>query len=61
MAGADMLEIARPELRGRTRVQSRTFRWGIVDVILAVLMLPFAIWMVAIEGIVRAVAALGTR
>lgn len=56
-----MLEIARPELRGRTHAQSRPFRWGIVDVILGVLMLPFAIWMFAIEGIVRAVAALGSR
>ena len=56
-----MLEVARPESRTLARPQPHHVRWGIVDVILGVLMLPFGIWMFAIEGMVRAVAALGKR
>jgi hypothetical protein len=56
-----MLDVARSETRVRVRAQPRRFGWGIVDVILGVLMLPFGIWMLAIEGMVRAVAAFGRR
>ncbi len=59
--GIEMLDVARSETRVRVRTQPRRFGWGIVDVILGVLMLPFGIWMLAIEGMVRAVAALGRR
>ena len=52
-----MLDAARTETRITARVQRRTFRWGIVDVLLGVLMLPFGIWMLVIEGMVRLVAA----
>jgi hypothetical protein len=53
-----MLDIARPETRGRVRSHPQRFAWGIVDVILAIVMLPFAIWMWMIEGMVNAVARL---
>ncbi len=52
-----MLEAARSETRARSRVQRQSYRWGIVDVLLGVLMLPFGIWLMVIEGMVRAVAA----
>jgi hypothetical protein len=53
-----MLEIARPEVRTHVRSHPQRFVWGIVDVILAIVMLPFAIWMWMIEGMVNAVARL---
>jgi hypothetical protein len=57
-----MLEVARnAEARAKARPYPRDYRWGIVDVILAVLMLPFGIWMFAIEKMVGAVAAFGKR
>jgi hypothetical protein len=52
-----MIGVARSETRARARTQRQNFRWGIVDVLLGVLMLPFGIWMLVIEGMVRAVAA----
>ena len=61
-AGGDtMLEVVRPETRTTARSQPQRFSWGMVDVILGVLMLPFGIWTLAIEGMVRAVAAFGKR
>jgi hypothetical protein len=52
-----MLELARPETRTHVRSHTHRFGWGIVDVILAVVMLPFAIWMWLIEAMVTAIAA----
>ena len=54
-----MLEVARPETRARAHSHPERFSWGIVDGILALIMLPFGIWMFAIECMVRAVAAVG--
>ena len=51
-----MLELARPEVRAHAS-HSERLAWGIVDVILAVLMLPFALAMFTIECMVGAVAA----
>jgi hypothetical protein len=53
-----MLEIARPEARRRAHSESRRFAWGIVDVILGVMMLPFGVWIWLIERMVGAVSAL---
>ena len=49
---ASMLEIARPETRTSVRAHPRHYSWGIVDVILALVMLPFAIWMWLIDRMV---------
>ena len=54
-----MLEVARPEARTRAHAHPERFTWGIVDVILALIMLPFGVWMFVIERMVRAVAAAG--
>jgi hypothetical protein len=51
-----MLELARPETRVHGSTTQR-FTWGIVDVILAVLMLPFGIAVFVIECMVSAVVA----
>jgi hypothetical protein len=56
-----MLEGARPEARTKARSYAQRFSWGIVDLILGVLMLPFAIWMFLIERMVAAVAAFSKR
>jgi hypothetical protein len=53
-----MLEIARPETRAEVRAEPRRATWGIVDVILAVVMLPFAIWMLVIDRMVAGIAFL---
>jgi len=60
-AGREMLEVARTEARTRVHAQSGRFAWGIVDVLLGILMLPFAIWIWLIERMVGAVAALQRR
>jgi hypothetical protein len=52
-----MLEVARPEARAQTAGHTQRFTWGIVDVILGVLMLPFGIWMFLIERLVWTVSA----
>jgi hypothetical protein len=49
-----MLDAALPETRAIPRSQPQRFTWGIVDVILALVMLPFGIWMIMIEGMVNA-------
>lgn len=49
-----MLEVAQPEARPLTRSHPRKLTWGIVDVILALVMLPFGVWMLVIEGLVNA-------
>jgi hypothetical protein len=54
-----MLEVARPETRAHVRSQPERFTWGIVDAILGLVMLPFGVWMLIIERMVRAVSALG--
>ena len=52
----EMLDVrSQTQVRGRARAHE--YRWGIVDVLLGVLMLPFGIWLMVIEGMVRAVAA----
>ena len=56
-----MLEVARPETRTQARSHPERFTWGIVDAILGLIMLPFGVWMLVIERMVRAVAALGSR
>jgi hypothetical protein len=50
-----MLNVARPEAGTRARSHPRKLSWGTVDVILALVMLPFAIWMLVIEGMVNAI------
>jgi len=57
-ARVGMLEIARPETRTAVRSHPEQLAWGIVDAILALVMLPFAIWMGIIDAIVWAVANL---
>jgi hypothetical protein len=54
-----MLELARPETRTHVRSHPERFSWGIVDVILGIVMLPFGIWMWLIERMVRGIVALG--
>ena len=54
-----MLEVARPEARARAHAHPERFTWGIVDAILGLIMLPFGVWMFAIERVVRAVAGVG--
>ena len=53
-----MLEVARPETRVYIRSHTSRLGWGIVDVILAVVMLPFAVWMWLIERMVLGISAL---
>jgi len=52
----EMLDV-RSQTQVRGRAHAHDYRWGIVDVLLGVLMLPFGIWLMVIEGMVRAVAA----
>ena len=59
--GLGVLEVARPEARGHVRSHPQRFTWGIVDVILAVVMLPFGIWMFLIERLVSSVAVIFDR
>lgn len=54
-----MLDLARPETRVRLRSHPERLTWGITDVILGIVMLPFGVWMWIIERMVRAVAVLG--
>ena len=56
-----MLEIARPEARAQAQSHTRRVTWGIVDFILAVVLLPFAIWMWIIDRMVWAIAQLAGR
>jgi hypothetical protein len=56
-----MLEVARPEARVHAHSQSQRFAWGIVDVILGIVMLPFGVWIWLIERMVGAVSALQSR
>jgi hypothetical protein len=51
-----MLEAVQPEARARTRSHPLKLTWGIVDTILGIIMLPFAIWMIVIEGLVNGAA-----
>jgi hypothetical protein len=51
-----VLEVARPEARVRTRSHPRRLTWGIVDVILAVVLMPFGVWVLAIDRLVAGVA-----
>jgi hypothetical protein len=53
-----MLEIARPEIRADVRAHPRQYSWGIVDAILALIMLPFAAWMWIIDRMVWVIAQL---
>lgn len=48
-----MLDVVRPETRVSSRSHPRRFTWGIVDGILGLVMLPFGIWMLVIEGLVN--------
>jgi hypothetical protein len=56
-----VLEIARPEARVRSRSHPRRFTWGIVDVILALVLMPFGVWVLAIDRLVAGVAWLFAR
>jgi len=56
-----MLEIARPETRASVQAHSREATWGIVDAILALVMLPFAIWVWIIDRMVWVIAQLTNR
>ncbi len=57
----DMLEIARPEARTQGHARSERLAWGIVDVFLGIVMLPFGIWIWLIERMVLAISALQRR
>ena len=54
-----MLEIARPEARAAAATRSHASRssWGIVDVILGILMLPFGLGFLLIELIANTISA----
>jgi hypothetical protein len=56
-----VLELARPEARARARSHSRRFTWGIVDAILALILMPFGVWVLAIDRLVAGVAWLFSR
>jgi hypothetical protein len=56
-----MLELARPETRSAVRTHPQRFTWGIVDIILGALMLPFGIWMFLIERMAAAMATMFDR
>jgi hypothetical protein len=51
-----MLEIARPETRTDVRSRPASYRWGIVDVILALILLPFGLWFLVIDRAVAVIA-----
>jgi hypothetical protein len=52
-----MMELVRPEARAvAAGSDARQPTWGIVDVILAILMLPFGIWMLVIDRMVAGMA-----
>ena len=51
-----MLEIARPEVRAQVRSKPSSYRWGIVDVILALILLPFGVWFLLIDRTVAVIA-----
>jgi hypothetical protein len=51
-----MLDV-RTQSRATRTAAERSYRWGIVDVLLGILMLPFGLWLMVIEGMVRLVAA----
>jgi len=53
-----MLEIARPETRNAVQSQPQRLAWGVVDAILAATMLPFALWMGIVDGMVWGIANL---
>jgi hypothetical protein len=54
-----MLDLARPEIRTTARSQNERLTWGIVDVILGLIMLPFGVWLWLIERMVHLVSAIG--
>ena len=56
-----MLDFARPETRAAVRSHPRQYSWGIVDAILALIMLPFAVWMWLIDRMVWVIATLNSR
>jgi hypothetical protein len=56
-----MLEVARPEARARTRSHPQRFTWGIVDVILAIIMLPFGVWVFLIDRMVAGISTIVNR
>ena len=51
-----MLELARPEVRAQARTRPTAYRWGVVDVILALVLLPFAVWFLVIDRTVAVIA-----
>jgi hypothetical protein len=51
-----MLEIARPETSTQVRSRPNAYHWGIVDVILALILLPFGIWFLLIDRTVAVIA-----
>ncbi len=48
-----MIEVVRPEARPAVRSHPEKLSWGIVDGILALVLLPFGVWMLVIEGLVN--------
>jgi hypothetical protein len=52
-----MMELVRPQARAvAAGSDAQRATWGIVDVILAILMLPFGIWMLVIDRMVAGMA-----
>jgi hypothetical protein len=56
-----MLELVRPETRAEVRAHPRSAGWGIVDALLALIMLPFAVGMWIIDRMVWLIARLTSR
>ena len=51
-----MLEVVRPETRAAVRARPNRATWGIVDVILALVLLPFGVWFLLIDRTVAVIA-----
>jgi hypothetical protein len=51
-----MLELVRPETRTRVRARPDHAGWGVVDVILALILLPFGVWFLIIDRTVAVIA-----
>jgi hypothetical protein len=56
-----VLELAQPEARARIRSHPQRVSWGIVDAILALVLLPFGVWVLLIDRIVAGAAWVFSR
>jgi hypothetical protein len=51
-----VLDVAQPEARARVDSQSARLGWGLVDAILALVLLPFGVWFLVIDRMVAGIA-----